>query len=106
MTNANWHTELKNEVMRDPEARTEYEAFKLQLELAHSLKNARQQLNMTQEEVAKKMDTTKTVIARFEAAGGRNKHSPSLLTIIKFAAALGYDVQFNIVPHAMHKHKI
>lgn len=104
MTKANWHNELKNEVMKDPEARIEYEAFKLQLELAHNLKKVRQKLNMTQEEVAKKMDTTKTVVARFEAVGGKNKHSPSLLTIIKFATALGYDVHFNLVRHPMHKH--
>ena len=53
---------------------------------------------MTQEEVAEKMDTKKTVIARLEAAGGKNKHSPSLITLIKFADALGCDVKIDITP--------
>lgn len=98
MDKNNWHKKLKNEVLQDDEARAEYEAFKLQLELAHKLKQVRQKIHMTQEEVAEKMDTKKTVVARLEAAGGKNKHSPSLVTLIKFANALGCDIKIDIAP--------
>jgi transcriptional regulator with XRE-family HTH domain len=103
MDKNNWHTQLKNEVLKDGEARAEYEAFKLQLELAYKLRKARQEKHLTQEDVAKKMDTNKTVIARLEAAGGKNKHSPSIITLIKFADALGCDIKFILTPRTKAK---
>jgi len=36
-----WHDELRQSVLDDNEARAEYEAFKLQLELAEQLKKSR-----------------------------------------------------------------
>lgn len=68
MDKNNWHTQLKNEVLKDHEARAEYEAFKLQLqlELAHKFREVRQQKHLTQEDMAKEMDTKKTVIADSE----------------------------------------
>ena len=84
------HKQLKKDVLNDPAGRAEYEAFKLQLELADVLKHARQAAHLTQETVADRMETTKSVIARLEAAGGRSKHSPSLTTLVKYADAIGY----------------
>jgi transcriptional regulator with XRE-family HTH domain len=84
--------------MADPEARTEYESFKLQLDLAQNMKHLREEHHLTQEEIAEKMHTTKSTIARLEAAGGRSKHSPSLKTLAKYANALGYTLEINLKP--------
>lgn len=93
-----WHDELRKEVLSDAESRAEYEAFKLQLELADKLKKARKKAHLTQENVAERMDTQKPVVARLEAAGGKGKHSPSLKTLVKYAEAIGYHVQVKLVP--------
>lgn len=92
------HNELRQSVMTDPEAYTEYEAFKLQLELGQSMKHLREKRHLTQEEVAEKMHTSKSAIARLESAGGKSKHSPSVKTIAKYANALGYTLEINLKP--------
>ena len=92
------HDQLKKEVLADPVARAEYEAFKLQLKVAGSLKDARKKAHFTQDDVAECMNTRKTVVARLEAAGGRGKHSPSLKTLVKYANAVGCDVNVKLVP--------
>ena len=99
-----WHEQLRSDVLADPETRAEYEAFSLQLELADKMKKARLKSHLTQESVAEKMDTTKTVIARLEAAGGKGKHSPSLSTLTKYADAIGYKLQIKLVPQTQAKH--
>ena len=49
---------------------------------------------MTQEEVAKKMNTTQSVIARLE--GG--KHFPSLQTIHKYSIAVNKIINLHVHP--------
>ena len=93
----NWHQELVKKTLADANSFSEYEAFKLQLELAEKFKKARQRANLTQENIAEKMATHKPSIARLEAAGGKGKHSPSLLTLVKYAHALGYRLKVNLV---------
>ncbi len=93
-----WHEALKKEMLSDPESRAEYEAFKLQLELADQLKEKRKKAHLTQEKVAERMDTQKPVVARLEAAGGKGKHSPSLKTLVKYADAINCRIQIKLVP--------
>ncbi|MDQ2993794.1 MAG: helix-turn-helix domain-containing protein [Pseudomonadota bacterium] len=97
-----WHKLLVDDVMNDPEGRAEYEAFTLQLELAEAMKKARLKAHLTQEAVANKMVTKKSVVARLEAAGGRGKHSPSINTLTKYAAALGCKLQISFVKKIKH----
>lgn len=92
------HQKLKQTMLKDPVARAEYEAFKLELEIAHQLKKAREKANLSQEAVAEHMKTQKPAIARLEAAGGRQKHSPSLKTLIKYADAIGFDLRIKLTP--------
>lgn len=96
--NGTWYESLRNEALSDPETMEEYEAYKLQLELASRLKKARKKAKLTQEEVAKQMLTSKSAIARLEAAGGKSKHSPSLNTLSHYAYALGYQLKVSLVP--------
>ena len=92
------HEKLVKKVLSDPEGLQEYHAFKIQLELAEKLKAARQKAHFTQEVVAKRMETNKSVVARLEAAGGKDRHSPSLTTLIRYANAIGYDLNISLKP--------
>lgn len=90
------HEELRQSVLNDEEAYAEYEAFKLQLELSDKMKASREKADFTQEDIAEKLHTKKSVIARLEAAGGKGKHSPSLKTLVKYAAAIGYKLEIKL----------
>ncbi len=91
-----WHDKLKQSVLKDDEARAEYNAFSLQLKLAEQMKKSREKAQFTQEELANKLHTKKSVIARLEAGGGKGKHSPSLRTLVRYANAIGYDFEFKL----------
>jgi DNA-binding XRE family transcriptional regulator len=63
--------------------------------LARELLAARAQADLTQEEVAASMGTTKSAVSRLEGAG---KHSPSVSTLRRYAHAVGCDVEVRLVP--------
>ncbi len=69
----------------DPEYVREYDALEEEFALARALIEARVNAGLTQEEVAQRMGTTQSVVARLE--GGRSK--PSTTTLAKFAKATG-----------------
>jgi transcriptional regulator with XRE-family HTH domain len=84
------------EWMRDPEFRAAYDALEDQFALASALIKARTDAGMTQEEVARAMGTTQTVVARLE--GGRQQ--PSIRTLERFAKATHMRLHINFVSDA------
>jgi len=76
---------LKTELLDDPATRAEYEALAPEFETVRELVAARARAGLTQEEVAARMGTTQSTIARLE--GG--KRPPSLRTVQRYAQALG-----------------
>ena len=72
---------LKNRLLSNRETHTEYDAFAL----ARELIAARVRAGLTQEQVAEKMHTTQSTIARMES--GRTM--PSLRTLSRYAEATG-----------------
>src|SRR5579862_5583996 len=93
-----WDDKSQKKILADPETRAIYEATKLQIDLAMKLKKARIKRNMTQDDVAGIMHTKKPAISRLEACSEDVKNFPSLLTIIKFASAIGYELKLGLVP--------
>src|SRR3990167_9160473 len=89
---------LRNEVLVDTETRAIYEATKLQIDLAMKFKKARMSRKMTQDDVAEIMHTKKPAVSRLEACNDDVKNFPSLLTLIKFASAIGYELKVGLVP--------
>ncbi|HNC53260.1 MAG TPA: helix-turn-helix transcriptional regulator [Accumulibacter sp.] len=73
-----------------------YEALELEYQLANQMLDARARAGLTQEAVAERMGTTRSVISRLESAG---KHAPSLATLKRYAKAVGCDLQVKLVPH-------
>lgn len=94
--NPHWHDALRHAVLQDDTQRAEYLAFSLQLELAAQMKKLREASHLTQADVAQKLNTSKSVVARLEAAGGKGKHSPSLRTLTAYAVAIGYNLEIKL----------
>lgn len=78
-------SKLFEEWHKDPEYVREYEALEEEFALATALIKARADADLTQEEIAKRMGTTQSAIARLE--GGKSR--PSTATLAKFAKATG-----------------
>ena len=77
--------ELHEEWMQDPAYRQAYEAQRQEFDLASQLISARVRAGLTQEQLAQRMGTTQSAIARLEG-GGR---VPSVKTLERFAQATG-----------------
>lgn len=77
--------ELKARLLEDPETRKEYEAQAPEFAIAGELIAARARAGLSQAEVAARMGTSQSTIARLE--GGRTP--PSLRTLARYASATG-----------------
>jgi len=83
---------LKNQWMKDAEFNKEYEALELEYKISLELIKARSRAGLTQEEVAHRMGTTQSVIARLESGAGL----PSVKTLNKYAKATGKHLELHI----------
>ena len=79
------HADFKVELLRDPEVRREYDALEGEFELVRTLIKARASAGLTQAEVAERMGTTQSTVARLE--GGRS--TPTWKTLQRYAEATG-----------------
>lgn len=70
---------------KDPAFKTEYDALEEEFALAAALIEARKLADLTQEQMAERMETSQAAIARLEG----NKGNPSLSTLRRYAAATG-----------------
>ena len=78
-------SKLFEEWRKDPDYVREFEAQAEEFALAAALIKARADAGLTQEELAQRMGTTQSVIARLE--GGKSR--PSTTTLAKLAKATG-----------------
>ena len=86
--------EFKKKALSNPEVKEEYENLKPIFEIKKQLLQARLEKGLTQEEVAKKMYTSKSNISRLESLN--NKYIPNLMTLIKYANALNCKIDFRL----------
>jgi len=77
--------DLHESWMKRKEYRQAYEKLAPEFALARAVIDARAQASLTQEQLARRMDTTQSVIARLES--GRTR--PSTKTLERLAAATG-----------------
>ena len=84
--------ELKQEMLKDPKFKKLYEESQPEFEIANAIIRARIENKITQKELAKRMNTTQSVISRVEQA----RTSPSISFLKRLAAALNtsLSVQF------------
>jgi len=86
-------SKVKNAWMKEAGFRAEYERLKPEYALALALIRARTKAGLTQAEVARKMRTTQSVVARIES--GRNP--PNLKTLERYASAIGRRIELKLV---------
>ena len=91
------HKELKQQMLDNPDVKSEYDALAEEFSLFDELLNARMNAGLTQAEVADRMGTKTPAIARLEAGGGNKKHSPSLSTLRKYADAVDCHIEIKLV---------
>lgn len=92
------HKELKARALARAEVKAEYEKLAGEFALLDEFLKARAAAGITQAEVAERIGTTQSAIARLESGGG--KHSPSLATLQKYAHALGCRLELRLVKEA------
>jgi len=87
--------DFKARALARPDARREYEGLKEEFELLDEILKARAEAGLTQAELAARIGTTQSAVARLETAMG--KHSPSIGTLKRYASALGYRLQVRLI---------
>ena len=83
-----WHRES----MRDPAFRKEFNALKPKYDLIRAILDARIKRGVTQKELARRVGTTQSAIARFESGAG----NPTLDFLSKVSSAVGAKLEVRI----------
>jgi DNA-binding XRE family transcriptional regulator len=86
-------SDLKKKLMENPEFRKEYEKVDGEFQLVEELARARTKANLSQAELARKIGTTQSAIARLEGGGV----SPSIATLRRYAEVTGAKLEINLV---------
>ena len=86
--------DLHRKWMKNPEYRKAHEALAPEFDLARAVIDARVKAGLTQEQLARRMDTTQSVIARLES--GRTR--PSTQTLERLAVATGTRLRISFDP--------
>ena len=89
----NWK-EHKKRLLEDPEFRKEYEALEPEYQLAAALIRLRLAKGLTQEQLARLLNTKQESIARLESGSSL----PSLSTVKKVANALDAELEIHLRP--------
>lgn len=84
--------ELKKTLLESPDVRAEYEALAEEFSIAEALIRARAEADMTQEEVARRMQTSQSYIAKLESG----RVSPSMKALQRYAAATGARLRISL----------
>jgi len=84
--------EIKAELLADPEVRREYEALAPEFEFSVELLRARVRAGLSQAELAERMGTSQSAIARLESG----QTLPSTKTLLRFAEATGSKVELRL----------
>ncbi len=87
--------QFKARALARPEVKREYDRLAEEFEFLDEILKARAAAGLTQADVAARIGTTQSAVARLESPVG--KHSPSLATLQRYASALGYRLQLRLV---------
>jgi ribosome-binding protein aMBF1 (putative translation factor) len=93
------HDEMIARWMQEPELKAAYDALEDQYAFFEECVKARRKAKLTQKEVAERMGTKESAVARLESLAGSEKGpSPSISTLQKYAAALGCRLVLKLKP--------
>jgi len=86
---------FKARALARPGVKKAYDELDEEFAFIDEVLKARAEAGLTQAEVAARIGTTQSAVARLESAESR--HSPSIATLQRYAKALGYKVQIRLV---------
>ena len=87
--------DLRRESLENPDVKAAYDALEEEYALARALIQARQFSGLTQTELAERMHTTQSTVARWESG----KQLPSCQTLQRLALATDTALRVTFVPH-------
>ncbi|HAT49566.1 MAG: helix-turn-helix transcriptional regulator [Nitrospirae bacterium] len=85
--------ETREKWFKDPEFLKEYEALEPEFRLARQLIEARSNVGLSQQELAQRMGTSQSAVARLESG-----HKPSIKSLERYAEAVGMKLEINLAP--------
>lgn len=91
----NWH-EFKEQLMKDPEFKKEYDALETEYRLLGAIIERRLQKGLTQEALARKVGTKQAAIARLESG----RANPTIGFLKRVAGALDAELEIRLRPLA------
>lgn len=92
------HEQMKVKMLDKPAVRAEYDRIERnEMPMFDLILQARTEAGLTQAQVAERMGTKAPAVARLENALITGKHSPSIATLEKYAAALGKKLEVRLV---------
>ena len=83
---------FKNKALANPEVRAEYDALAPEFEISAELLQARLRAGLSQTELANRMRTSQSAIARLESG----QTLPSTKTLLRYAKATGSRIQVRL----------
>ncbi|MEO9460755.1 MAG: helix-turn-helix transcriptional regulator [Lentilitoribacter sp.] len=84
--------ELKKDWLKEPDVKSAYDALAEEFSIAEALIRARAEADMTQEQVAEKMQTSQSYVAKLESG----RVSPSMKALQRYAAATGSQIKISL----------
>lgn len=92
---------FKARALARPDVKKAYDDIAEEFAFLDEVLKARAESGLTQAEVAARVGTTQSAIARLESAEPR--HSPSIATLQKYAKALGYKLEIRLVKESRRR---
>jgi len=86
------HNELAGKMLANPAVKEAHDAMAPEFALLDELLRARKEAGLSQAQVAALMGTKAPSVARLESALASGKHSPSVVTLRKYASAVGKEL--------------
>jgi transcriptional regulator with XRE-family HTH domain len=95
--------QFRENALARPDVRAAYVKQQEEFSFLDEILRARAAAGLTQAEVAAKIGTTQSAVARLESS--TTGHSPSVSTLRKYASALGCRVEIRLVANAASQRK-
>jgi len=91
---------LRRTLLTDPEVKAEYDRLGPIFAVVGEMIEARQAAGLTQADIAARMGTTQSVVARLENA----RHMPTFDMVARYAAAINRRIDIHLVPSDSGNH--
>ena len=96
--------QFKTRALARPDVKREYARLADEFEFLDEILKARAAAGLTQAEVAVRIGTTQSAVARLESATA--EHSPSIATLQRYASALGCKLQVRLVKQKKASYRV